>query len=38
RIFRKAGSDLEIIYRQRWLDGEDQQYSLSANLEKPLDR
>jgi len=38
RIFRKAGSDLEIIYRQRWLHQEDQQYALSANLEKPLDR
>ncbi|MFN6187284.1 MAG: MotA/TolQ/ExbB proton channel family protein, partial [Microcystis sp.] len=24
--------------RQRWLHQEDQQYALSANLEKPLDR
>ena len=23
RIFRKAGSDLEVIYRQRWLDEEE---------------
>ncbi len=23
RVFRKAGSDLEVIYRQRWLDEED---------------
>ena len=23
RIFRKAGSDLEIIYRQRWVDQEE---------------
>jgi biopolymer transport protein ExbB len=38
RIFRKVGSDLEIIYRQRWLDREDEEYALSANLEKPLDR
>jgi hypothetical protein len=23
RIFRKAGGDLEVIYRQRWLDEEE---------------
>jgi len=22
RIFRKAGSDLELIYRQRWIEGD----------------
>jgi biopolymer transport protein ExbB len=33
RIFRKAGSELELIYRQRWLDMQDDPYSLSADLE-----
>ncbi|MEB3311964.1 MAG: MotA/TolQ/ExbB proton channel family protein [Snowella sp.] len=27
RIFRKAGSDLEVIYRQRWLDEEEHHYT-----------
>ncbi len=27
RIFRKAGSELELIYRQRWLDLEESDYS-----------
>jgi biopolymer transport protein ExbB len=33
RIFRKAGSDLEVIYRQRWLDTEEKPYSLRTNFE-----
>jgi biopolymer transport protein ExbB len=33
RMFRKAGSELELIYRQRWLDVQDDPYSLSADLE-----
>ncbi len=37
RLFRKAGSDLELIYRQRWMQDEDSRYTLSANLEKQLD-
>jgi biopolymer transport protein ExbB len=38
RLFRKAGNDLEILYRQRWLEGEGQAYALNANLETPIDR
>ncbi|WP_203457623.1 MotA/TolQ/ExbB proton channel family protein [Gloeothece citriformis] len=33
RIFRKAGSDLELIYRQRWMDIEDNRYPLTSTLE-----
>jgi biopolymer transport protein ExbB len=33
RIFRKAGSQLEVIYRQHWLDQEGQVYSLSNSRE-----
>lgn len=33
RLFRRAGSELELIYRQRWMDVQDQSYSFSANLE-----
>lgn len=34
RLFRKTGSELEVIYRQRWTDlEEDHRYSLKANLE-----
>jgi biopolymer transport protein ExbB len=34
RLFRKTGSDLEVIYHQRWMDIEaDERYSLKANLE-----
>ncbi|MGL5033003.1 MAG: MotA/TolQ/ExbB proton channel family protein [Microcystaceae cyanobacterium] len=28
RIFRKAGSELELIYRQRWFEEEERDYSL----------
>lgn len=35
RLFRKVGSDLEVLYRQRWMDLEDNRYPVSANLEKP---
>ncbi|MDV3000207.1 MAG: Tol-Pal system protein TolQ [Chroococcopsis gigantea SAG 12.99] len=37
RLFRRAGSDLELIYRQRWMQTEDSRYTLGANLEKQLD-
>lgn len=33
RIFRKAGSQLEVIYRQHWLDKEDQVYALNNGRE-----
>lgn len=33
RIFRKAGSELELIYRQRWMDIEDNRYPIQSNLE-----
>lgn len=33
RLFRRAGSELELIYRQRWTDVQEQSYSFSANLE-----
>lgn len=40
RIFRKAGSDLEVIYRQQWNSSDGNPYALSGKLEtpKPLDR
>lgn len=28
RVFRKAGSDLEVIYRQKWMDSDDSSYAL----------
>jgi biopolymer transport protein ExbB len=31
RIFRKAGNDLEVLYRQRWNSGEKSTYALSAD-------
>lgn len=31
RIFRKAGSDLEVIYRQKWIDGDESPYALRSN-------
>ncbi|MGK7878367.1 MAG: MotA/TolQ/ExbB proton channel family protein [Xenococcaceae cyanobacterium] len=33
RVFRKAGSELEVIYRQRWMQGEDKRYPVNANLD-----
>jgi biopolymer transport protein ExbB len=33
RIFRKAGSDLEVIYRQRWLETQEGDYSPQAQVE-----
>ncbi len=32
RVFRKAGSDLEVLYRQRWLELENERYALSPTL------
>lgn len=31
RIFRKAGSDLEVIYRQKWMESDDSRYALRSN-------
>ena len=35
RIFRKAGNDLEVMYRQRWNDTDGNPYLLSGKLETP---
>ncbi|NJL01210.1 MAG: MotA/TolQ/ExbB proton channel family protein [Spirulinaceae cyanobacterium SM2_1_0] len=32
RVFRKAGTDLEVLYRQRWLDLENERYALNPVL------
>ncbi|MGK7923842.1 MAG: MotA/TolQ/ExbB proton channel family protein [Spirulina sp.] len=34
RVFRKAGSDLEVLYRQRWLDVETPPYTIEATPKK----
>jgi biopolymer transport protein ExbB len=33
RLFRKAGSELELLYRQHWMDGEDTSYAYRENYE-----
>ncbi|WP_173362922.1 MotA/TolQ/ExbB proton channel family protein [Gloeothece verrucosa] len=33
RVFRKSGSDLELIYRQRWMALEDNRIPMNSNLE-----
>lgn len=33
RVFRKAGSELEVIYRQRWLEEEETPYGLANRRE-----
>lgn len=33
RLFRKAGSELELLYRQHWIDGEDSSYAYRESLE-----
>lgn len=33
RVFRKAGSDLEVIYRQKWMESDDSRYALRSNRE-----
>ncbi len=33
RLFRKAGSELELIYRQRWQDQVDNRYPVNVNLD-----
>jgi biopolymer transport protein ExbB len=35
RVFRKAGSNLELMYRQRWTDIEEQRYPLDPALDAP---
>ncbi len=35
RVFRKAGSELEVLYRQRWMETEDTHYPTSTTLESP---
>jgi biopolymer transport protein ExbB len=35
RLFRKAGSELEVLYRQKWFDNEDYTYPTSATFETP---
>lgn len=37
RIFRKAGSDLEVIYRQKWMESDDTRYALQSNRD-PLEK
>ena len=37
RIFRKAGSELEVIYRQHWSEIEDDDETLTATIETPED-
>lgn len=34
RVFRKAGSDLEVLYRQRWLEVEAPPYTIEATPKK----
>jgi biopolymer transport protein ExbB len=34
RVFRKAGSDLEVIYRQKWMESDENRYSLRGSREK----
>jgi biopolymer transport protein ExbB len=34
RIFRKAGSELEVIYRQKWMEEENNSYSIKSNFEQ----
>jgi biopolymer transport protein ExbB len=36
RVFRKAGSDLEVIYRQKWMESDDSHYALRSNRD-PLE-
>lgn len=31
RVFRKAGSDLEVIYRQKWMESDDSRYALRGD-------
>lgn len=33
RVFRKTGSELEVIYRQKWLEIEDDRYRINTDLE-----
>ncbi|WP_172582112.1 MotA/TolQ/ExbB proton channel family protein [cyanobacterium endosymbiont of Rhopalodia gibberula] len=33
RVFRKTGSELEVIYRQHWLEIDDDRYSISTDSE-----
>jgi biopolymer transport protein ExbB len=35
RLFRKAGSELELIYRQRWHDQAENRFPINADLEAP---
>ncbi|MGH2414890.1 MAG: MotA/TolQ/ExbB proton channel family protein [Microcystaceae cyanobacterium] len=35
RVFRKAGSELEVIYRQRWIEGEDSHYPVNTGYDAP---
>ncbi|MBE9115669.1 MotA/TolQ/ExbB proton channel family protein [Lusitaniella coriacea LEGE 07157] len=35
RIFRKAAADLEVIYRQRWMDLEENNYSIPTPTSSP---
>ncbi|WP_181280576.1 MotA/TolQ/ExbB proton channel family protein [Aphanothece hegewaldii] len=37
RIFRKAGGELEVIYRQKWMDLDDSRYALRSNRD-PLEQ
>jgi biopolymer transport protein ExbB len=37
RVFRKAGSELEVTYRQRWQDEEEGRYPVTANFDNTLD-
>ena len=36
RIFRKVGSDVEVIYRQRWMESPEDEVGLPQDLELPL--
>ncbi len=33
RVFRKTGSELEVIYRQRWLEADDDRYPIDTDSE-----
>ena len=36
RIFRKAASELEMLYRQRWIQAEEKRHAIDPNLNPPI--
>ncbi|MBR8828979.1 MAG: MotA/TolQ/ExbB proton channel family protein [Gomphosphaeria aponina SAG 52.96 = DSM 107014] len=35
RVFRQAGSELEMLYRQRWQQTENEEYNINSNVNQP---